>query len=121
MTTKPADRSLPVRGTAAGPLERIGQVDWQRADEAAQAIRSLGETPLSKAIAVQLADQLGVSWRTVYRYRDRLQGADEAVAVLGRKRGWKPTASRLSAEQEEAITDAIRRLRKKPGPVRVMG
>ena len=40
--------------------------------------------------------------------------------MLGHKRGWKPAASRLSAEQEQAIADAVRRLRKKPGPVRVI-
>ena len=120
MSTKPADRSLPVRGTAAGELERVEQGHWERADEAAQAIRTLGDTPLSQAMAMQLAERLSVSWRTVYRYRDRLREADEALAVLGRKRGWKPAASRLSAEQEQAIADAVRRLRKKPGPVRVI-
>ena len=92
-------------------LERIGQGQWERADEAAQAIRALGDTPLSQAIAMELAERLGVSLRTVYRYRDRLRDADEAMAVLGHKRGWKLAASRLSAEQEQAIADAIRRLR----------
>jgi len=71
-------------------------------------------------MAMQLAEHLGVSWRTVYRFRDRLRQAEEVLAVLGRKRGWKPAASRLSAEQEQAIADAVRRLRKKPGPVRVI-
>ena len=71
-------------------------------------------------MAIHLAEHLSVSWRTIYRYRDRLREADEALAVLGHKRGWKPAASRLSAEQEQAIADAVRRLRKKPGPVRVI-
>jgi hypothetical protein len=82
LTTKPVNRSLPVRGTAAGDLERVEQCQWERADEAAQAIRALGHTPLSQAMAMQLAGHLGVSWRTIYRYRNRLRQADEALAVL---------------------------------------
>jgi len=76
LTTKPVDRSLPVRGTAAGLLKRVWQGEWERADEAAQAVRAHGDTPLSQAVALQLAERLGVGWRTVYRYRDRLLRAD---------------------------------------------
>ncbi len=67
-----------------------------------------------------MAKRLGVSWRTVYRYRDRLQSVDEATAVLGRTRGWKPPATRLSTKQEQAIEEAINAMRKKPGPLRVV-
>jgi hypothetical protein len=53
-------------------------------------------------------------------YRARLAEIDEATAIAGRTRGWKPPASRLSAKQEQGIEEAVNPLRKKPGPLRVV-
>ncbi|MBW8832595.1 MAG: helix-turn-helix domain-containing protein [Burkholderiales bacterium] len=75
---------------------------------------------MTHAQAERLAKRFGVHRATVYRYRARLQEIDAASAVAGRKRGWKPFASRLSAQQEEAVEDAIRVMRKKAGPLRVI-
>ncbi len=120
MAKKPAAKSLPVRNRAAGRLEQIADARWTHVERVVETIRSLGDAPLSLATAERLAKRLGVSWRTVYRYRDRLQSVDEATAVLGLKRGWKPPATRLSAKQEQAVEEAINALRKKPGPLRVV-
>ena len=64
--------------------------------------------------------RFGLHWATIYRCRARLVEIDEATAVGGRTRGWKPLASRLSAKQEQGIEEAINALRKKPGPLRVV-
>ena len=120
MAKKPAAKSLPVRNRAAGRLEQIADARWTHVERVVETIRSLGEAPLALATAERLAKRLGVSWRTVYRYRDRLQSVDEATAVLGRKRGWKPPATRLTAKQEQAVEEAINAPRKKPGLLRVV-
>jgi putative transposase len=89
-------------------------------ERVAKSVRSLGDKPLTLAAARQLAELLGVSWRTVYRYRNRLRAVNETTALAGRSRGWKPFASRLSAKQEQAIEEAIAIMRKKAGPLRVV-
>ena len=75
---------------------------------------------MTQARAERLAQRFGVHWATIYRYRARLVDVDEATAIAGRTRGWKPLASRLSAKKEQAIEEAINALRKKPGPLRVV-
>ncbi|MBA2722635.1 MAG: DDE-type integrase/transposase/recombinase [Methylibium sp.] len=119
MAKKPAAKSLPAHNRAAGRLEQIADARWTHVERVVETIRSLGDAPLALATAERLAKRLGVSWRTGYRYRDRLQSVDEAT-VLGLKRGWKPPATRLSAKQEQAVEEAINALRKKPGPLRVV-
>ena len=57
----------------------------------------------------------GVHQATIYRYRARLAEIDEATAIAGRTRGWKPLASRLSDKQEHGIEEAVNAFRKKPG------
>jgi putative transposase len=108
MVAKRAEKSLPVRGRAVGRLEHV------------EAVRSLGDEPLTVPVARQPAERLGVSWRTVDRYRDRLRATDETTALAGRTRGWKPIASRLTAEQDQAIEQAIAIMRKKAAPVRIV-
>lgn len=120
MAAKPTAKALPVRGRTVGRLERIDEEHWKRLDRIARSIRSLGDSPLSRQAAERLAKRLRVSWRTVYRYRERLASVDEATALDGRSRGWKPLASRLSSKQDQTIEHAIAILRKKPGPVRVV-
>ena len=75
---------------------------------------------MTHARAERLAQRFGVHRATIYRYRSRLAEIDEATAIAGRTRGWKPLASRLSAKQEQGIEEAINVLRKKHGPVRVV-
>ena len=120
MAKRPAAKSLPVRGRRAGRLEQVDEKRWKLLERAAQTIRSLGDEPLSRIGAERLAKRLSVNWRTVYRYRERLAAIDEATALAGRTRGWKPLASRLSSKQEQAVEQAIATLRKKPGPLRVV-
>ncbi len=86
----------------------------------AQALRSVGDAPMTNAQAERLAQRFGVHRATIYRYRARLAALDEATAVGGITRGWKPLASRLSIKQEQVISDAINALRKKPGALRVV-
>jgi len=120
MTKKPVARSFHVHGQAAGPLEAIEDDKWQRLEGIAQAIRSLGANALTKAHAERLAEQLGINWRTVYRYRQRLHETGETLALRGRARGWIPKHSRLTDVQEAAIEAAIKALRKKPGTLRIV-
>ena len=120
MPKKSHAKPLPVRGHAPGPLEAVDAAQWKRLETIARTIRSLGTNPLTKTRAEQLAARFDINWRTVYRYRQRLSEADEVLALVGRVRGWRPMHSRLTEAQETAIEAAIRSLRKKPGPLRVV-
>jgi putative transposase len=117
---KPPAKNLPVRGRAPSALELHEDQHWKHLERVAQAIRSLGDAPMTRRRAEGFAKRFGVHWATIYRYRARLHEIDEATALVGRKRGWKPLVSRLSAKQEQAIEEAIHLLRKKPGPLRVV-
>lgn len=120
MASKSPLKSLPVRGRVSGALEGVPSKIWRRNERIAQALRSLGDTPMTHARAERLGQRLVVHRATIYRYRSRLTGVDEATAVAGRTRGWKPLAFRLSAKQEQAIEEAVNAMRKKPGPLRVV-
>jgi putative transposase len=120
MAKKSHAKPLPVRGQAPGPLEGVDATQWKRLERIARAIRSLGTNPLTKTRAEQLAARFDINWRTIYRYRQRLNETDEVFALVGRVRGWRPMHSRLTEAQETAIEAAIRSLRKKPGPLRVV-
>jgi putative transposase len=117
---KSTSNKLRIRSITPSALETFDDRQGEQFERVAQAIRSLGSTPMTHAQAERLAKRFGVHRATVYRYRARLQEIDAASAVAGRKRGWKPFASRLSAQQEEAVEDAIRVMRKKAGPLRVI-
>ena len=66
----------------------------------------LSPIPGRKGEAPELVtSDFGVHWATIYRYRARLVEIDEATAIAGRTRGWKPLASRLSVKQEQGIED----------------
>ncbi len=93
---------------------------WRELERVAQALRSLGDAPMTRAQAERLAQRFGFHWATIYRYRARLAEIDEATAIAGRTRGWKPLASRLSFKQDQGIEEAINALRKKPEPLRVV-
>jgi putative transposase len=115
--------SRAIRRPVGGQTPALKGVDasqWKRLEKIARAIRSLGAKPLTKTHAEQLAARFDINWRTVYRYRQRLDETNEVLALLGRTRGWKPLHSRLTEEQETVIKAAIRALRKKPGPLRVV-
>lgn len=86
----------------------------------AAALRKLGSAPLSYDQAKQIASEVGIHPNSVYRYRARLMRSGELSAVGGRKRGWTTTKSRLSDAQEQVIQDAIKAIRKKPSPVRMV-
>ena len=111
MASKSPPKSLPVRGRASGALERVTSKRWRQLERVAQALRSLGDTPMTHARAERLAQRFGVHWATIYRYRARLAEVNETMALAGRTRGWKPLSSRLSAKQEQGIEEAINVLR----------
>lgn len=87
MAPRPPAKSLPVRSLAPSPLERVSDSRWKHMERAAQAIRALGGTPLTRQRAERLGLRLGVHWSTIYRYRARLAEADESTADAGRLRG----------------------------------
>ena len=103
MASKSPPKSLPVRGRAPGALEGVASKRWRQLERVAQALRSLGDTPMTHARAERLAQRFDVHRATIHRYRSRLAEIDEATAIAGRTRGWKPLASRLSAKQEQGI------------------
>ena len=119
MTKNSRAKSLSVRGQTPA-LKAVDAAQWKRLEKIARAIRSLGTNPLTKTRAEQMAARFDINWRTIYRYRQRLDETNEVLALLGRTRGWKPLHSRLTEAQEMAIEAAIRSLRKKPGPLRVV-
>ena len=90
MASKSPPKSLPVRGRASGALEGVASKRWRQLERVAQALRSLGDTPMTHARAERLAQRFGVHRATIYRYRSRLAEIDEATAIAGRIRGWKP-------------------------------
>lgn len=117
MVGKSADK----RSETAAPDSRGAEdVKQARFERAARAIRSLQGQPLSQALAEGLAKRLGVHWRTVYRYRDRLEQGGEARALAGRPRGWKPAATRLVPGQEKAIEQVFAALRRSGRPMRMI-
>ena len=120
MASKATENRLPVRGRAPGELERLDTKRWERLARIAQALRSLGDEPMTRVRAQGLAKRFGVHWNTIYRYRARLREVDEATAISGLTRGWKILNPRLTAEQLKAIDDGIEAIRKKPGPLRVV-
>jgi len=120
MVTRNALKQLPVRGRSPGRLELVEERRWKFLERVAQAMRSMGDTPMTHRRADALAKRFGVDRATIYRYRARLHDIDEATAIAGRQRGWKPLASRLTPKQEQCIEEAIHALRRKPGPVRVV-
>ena len=97
MASKSPLKSFPVRGRASGALEGLASKLWRQLERFAQALRSLADKPMTQAGAERLAKRFGVHWATVYRYRARLREVDEATAITGRTRGWKPAASRLTS------------------------
>ena len=107
MASKSPLKSLPVRGRASGELEGVPNKRWRQLERVAQALRSLGDTPITHVCAERLAQRFGVHRATIYRYRSRLAEIDEVTAIAGRTRGWKPLASRLSAKREQGIEEAI--------------
>ena len=120
MVAKKAMKSLPVRSRAPGALELHEERRWIRLERIAQALRSLGDEPMTRRRADGLAKRFAVHRSTIFRYRSRLKELGEATAIAGRTRGWKPFASRLSSRQERAIEEAVNAMRKKPGPLRVV-
>ena len=87
MASKLPAKSLPVRGRAPGALEGVASKRWRQLERVAQALRSLGDTPMTQVRAERLAQRFGVHWATIYRYPARLIEIDEATAVGGRTRG----------------------------------
>jgi putative transposase len=75
---------------------------------------------MTRGQAERLARRFGVHCSTIYRYRTRLDDIGTATAIAGHKRGWKSFASRLSVKQEEVVEQAIKLMRKKAGPLRVV-
>lgn len=120
MSSKSVPGSLPVRGHVPGSLEEIDDKQWAQLEPLAKALRLLGDSAMTEAHAKQLAERFGVHWASIYRYRARLHDIDEATAIAGRKRGWSPRNSRLSALQEQAVEEAINAMRKRPGSLRLI-
>ena len=120
MASRSAPKKLPVRGKAPGTLDRHDDENWKRFERVAQALRSLGDSPMTRSQAERLARRFGVHRSTIYRYRARLDDIGTATAIAGHKRGWKSFASRLSVRQEEAVEQAIKLMRRKAGPLRVV-
>lgn len=120
MASESAPKSLLVRSRASGALEGVTSKRLRQLERVAQALRSLGDTPMAHARAERLAQRFGVHGAAIYRYRSRLAEINEITAIAGRCRGWKQLASLQSAKQGQGIEEAINALRKKPGPLRVV-
>ena len=60
MAFKSPPKLLPVRGRAPGALEGVASKRWRQLERVAQALRSLGDTPMTQARAERLAQRFGV-------------------------------------------------------------
>lgn len=67
MASKSPPKSLPVRGRASGALEGVGDKRWRQLERVAQALRCVGDTPMTQARAERLAQRFGVHWATRVR------------------------------------------------------
>lgn len=114
MASRSAPKKLPVRGKVPGTLDRHDDENWKRFERVAQALRSLGNSPMTRSQAERLARRFGVHCSTIYRYRTRLDDIGTATAVAGHKRGWKSFASRLSARQEVRLVSPASNLSLRP-------
>ena len=112
--------SLTATSPKPGELEQNDINRQTQLEQIAEALRALGTVPMTRDQADELAQRFCVHRSTIYRYRARLADIDEAIAVAGRTRGWKPFASRLTCEQEHAIEQTINELHMKPGHLRVV-
>ena len=70
---------------------------------------------MKHARAEPLGLRFGIHQATIYRYQSRLAEIDDDTAIAGRTLGRKPLTSRLSAEQQQGIEEAINALSKKLG------
>lgn len=120
MKEKHRTESYRVRGKARSPLERIQDEKWEHLTHAADLLRPLADSDLSRDKAEAIAIELGISSRTVYRYRARLAQTGLVLAIAGSRRGWTAEQPRLSERQESAIAKAIAVIKKRSGPVRVV-
>ena len=114
---KSLPKSLPVRGRESGAPEDVVSTCWRQPERVAQALRLLGDSPITHARAERTAQRLSVHWTTIYSYGSRLAEIDEVTAIAGRTRGWKPLTSRLFAKRAQGIEEAVNVLRKKHGPL----
>lgn len=120
MAPRSIPKKLSVRGNAPGTLDHHDDKTWMRFERVAQALRSLGDSPMTRSQAERLARRFNVHCSTIYRYRARLDQIGTATAIAGHQRGWKSFASRLSVQQEEVVEQAIKLMRRKAGPLRVV-
>ena len=60
MASKSPPNSLPVRGRAAGSLEKSASKRWRQPERVAQALHSLSEMPTTQARAERMAQRFGV-------------------------------------------------------------
>ena len=64
-----------MRGRASGALEAVAGKRWRQLERVAQALRSLGDTPMTQARAERLAQRFGVHWATIYHSWSLMGGA----------------------------------------------
>lgn len=109
-----------VLSKTSGALELIDMPKWTHVEALDAQIRPTLALPPDRIEAKRIAQQLGVHWTTVYRYRRRLLNGGVATAFLGRGRGFPVGSSRLSPEQEAIIDDVIGRLARGTTKLRVI-
>ena len=109
-----------VLSKTSGALGLIETSKWTRVEALEAHIRPTLDLPLNRIEAKRIAQQLGVHWTTVYRYRRGLLNEGVATTILGRGRGFPVGSSRLTPEHEAIIDDVIGRLARGPTKLRVI-
>jgi putative transposase len=100
-------------------LRDVGKDEWDIAARAAKALRPTLTAPLSRERAEIIANTLGVSSRTVLRWRKRMQISNE-VTTLVSSAGFKPGRSRLPAAQFAIVQEIIGKIARIGQAVRIV-
>jgi putative transposase len=89
-------------------IATIGSDEWTIAQKRFSAISPLLNYSMMPRGAVEAqAKDAGVDTATLYRWLERYQNWGEILALVPRKRGWKPGSTRLTIEAEKLIQEVI--------------
>ncbi|EOX3183652.1 Mu transposase C-terminal domain-containing protein [Escherichia coli] len=95
----------------ATDIEDIADGDWKIAQERFAAIQPFLNTQVwSQEDVKERALETGVDVSTLYRWLKRYNSYGTVSALIPMKRGWSSGKSRLSAEMEELIGDALEKV-----------
>ncbi|WP_447879659.1 Mu transposase C-terminal domain-containing protein [Serratia fonticola] len=105
---RPLEGAEAVFHANATDIEDIADEDWKIAQRRFAAIQPfLGQMVSGREEVKRRAQEVGVNAATLYRWLQRFNSYGTVSALIPMKRGWSTGKSRLSAEMESIIEDAL--------------